>query len=78
MAKVPFLSLFFALILVTYYGISSTEFYAKYSTPIVIATFVLTSILVILICREFCILDGKLEDLENRLSELEKKSEEEE
>ena len=78
MAKVPFLSFFFALIWITYYGLSSTEFYAKYSTPIVIATFVFTSILVTLICREFCILDDELEDLEKRLNELEKKVESEE
>lgn len=78
MAKVPFLSFLFATIWITYYGLSTTEFYAKYSSPIVIATFILSSILVTLICREFSILDEKLEDLETRMDELEQKIEEEE
>ena len=78
MAKVPFLSFLFASIWVTFYSISSTAFYEKYSTPIVIATFILSSILVTLICREFSILDEKLEDLETRMDELEQKIEEEE
>lgn len=78
MSKVPFLSFLFATIWVTYYGLFSTEFYAKYSTPITIVVFVLTAVLVNVICSEFCKLDSKLEDLETRLDELEKKSEEEE
>ena len=78
MSKVPFLSFLFATIWVTFYGLSSTAFYAKYSTPIIIATFIPTAILVTLICNEFCKLDSKLEDLETRLDELEQKIEEEE
>ena len=78
MAKVPFLSFFFALVWITYYGLSSTEFYAKYSIPIIIATFILTSIPITLICIEFCKLDDELEYLETRLNELEKKVESEE
>lgn len=77
MAKVPFLSLFFTLIWVTYYGLSSTVFYEKYSTPIIIALFISTAILVTLICNEFCKLDGKLEDLEDRIKKLEEDEEDE-
>lgn len=52
MAKVPFLSFLFATIWMTYYGLFSTEFYAKYSTPITVVVFVLTGILVNVICSE--------------------------
>ena len=75
MAKLPFLSFLLATIWMIFYGLSSTEFYEKYFIPIIIIAFVFTSILVTMICSEFCKLDDKLEDLETKLNELEKKVE---
>lgn len=71
MAKVPFLSFLFATIWVSFYCLSSTAFYEKYSNPILVAYFISTAIIVTLICNEFCKLDSKLEDLEDRIKKLE-------